>query len=206
MISSNKNIAKGKADLRALTSSPARVTSVKCLQQQSVARQKSVQTRVRRKNEKTRMKIWKDEKSSLSLPPTAVNNSPCHTDAMDCRRCNMPLMPLQCLRHSPRWFWYICSLYKYKYVMQWIASICLLCLCTTLTTMKKIICTNSEKLSENIQKAKKRKEKEFATLWSYEITGEKLKSITLVLNSPRSQQYSNIADSPSPSVISEFAT
>ena len=71
--------------------------------------------------------------------------------------------------------------------------------------MKKIICTNSEKLSENIQKAKKRKEKEFATL-CYEITGEKLKSITLVLNSPRSPQYSNIADSPPSSVISEFAT
>ena len=72
--------------------------------------------------------------------------------------------------------------------------------------MKKIICTNSEKLSENIQKAKKGKEKEFATLWNYETTGEKLKSVILVLNSPRSQQYSNIADSPSPSVVSEFAT
>ena len=100
----------------------------------------------------------------------------------------------------------IFCLWYTKYVMQWIASICLLCLCTTLTTMKKIICTNSEKLSENIQKAKKGKEKEFATLWNYETTGEKLKSVILVLNSPRSQQYSNIADSPSSSAISEFAT
>ena len=97
----------------------------------------------------------------------------------------------------------IFCLWYTKYVMQWIASICL---CTILTTMKKIICTNSEKLSENIQKAKKGKEKEFATLWNYETTGEKLKSVILVLNSPRSQQYSNIADSPSSSAISEFAT
>ena len=160
---------------------------------------------------------------------------------MDCRRCNMPLMPHQdnsdmqyvvfdiqsmscnglpemqyasyaSAMSAPlskiilyRRFAIFCLWYT-KYVMQWITSICLLRLCTTLTTMKKIICTNSEKLSENIQKAKKRKEKEFATLWNYGITGEKLKSITLVLNSPRSQQYSNIADRHSPSVISEFAT
>ena len=41
---------------------------------------------------------------------------------------------------------------------------------SALTTMKKIICTNSEKLSENIQKAHKKKGKRVCNivkLWNY---------------------------------------
>ena len=172
-------------------------------------------------------------KRVVSLSPTAVNNSPCHTDAMYCRRCNMPLMPLQCLRHSPRWFWYICSLYKYKYVMQWIASICLLLMplhhyhsykkkdhlyqfCKTewkYTIKKNWVCHSIAPSFQAQHQTRYTEHQKFdffhnkkKSLQLFEIAGEKLKSITLVLNPPRSQQYSNIADSPSPSVVSEFAT